>query len=105
MFAYIIDYVSKTINLDEPVVQICFSILIFSIVTLFAFFNLMFFLVINYYLNEEIMGKLEIYLPKLKFKLVKIYKATSLVTIVIESGFGIFSLSFIIYLCCRIIFH
>jgi hypothetical protein len=102
MFTYLIDFLNKSVNLSEPIVLFCFAVLVLSIISLLAFLNLFFYLIVNYYLKDEAVINS---LPKILVKVWRFYKLSSIVSILIECGFGVLSILTIIWLCVKIIFR
>ena len=96
------DLLKNSVSLNEPIVLFCFGVLVLSIISLIAFLNLLFFLIVNYYLKDESIINSW---PKIFVKVWKFYKLGSIVSILIESGFGVVSLLSIIWLCVKIIFR
>lgn len=106
MLSYLLrKWLEKTIDFSEPIVEFSFGIFLLSVISLIAFFNLLFFLILNYYLNEDNMIKLKNMLPNIIFKMFLIYKKMSILTILIESVFGVFCLSSLIWVSLKIMLH
>ncbi len=94
------------INITEnssPIFLFACSILILSLISLVCFIQIMLYFLINYYSeNEKFINKIS-KLPIL-LKIVKFYKISNIVSIMIEIGFFLLSMTSIIYLCFKVVY-